>query len=244
MADPEFSFPVLDMAKITSNVNSLATCPALQIDILTNTNGAIDSSVFTFASNILKVYSTASTKIATYNLKLRVKYTGASYTNSSSLNFTVNVIASCTTVALTIDDTKFKADTSGFTITQSIWQSRTIITWTDSIVAVKDVNGNVMNCGSLVYEFLNSGSTSFPSTSEITYDLSTKTFSMQTDQPALVASTFLKLKVSLLSYSVVTPAIKDFKVQFINSCEPPALTTPSSVSLKTYNLTYATALSF
>ena len=121
MADPEFSFPVLDMAKITSNVNSLATCPALQIDILTNTNGAIDSSVFTFASNILKVYSTASTKIATYNLKLRVKYTGASYTNSSSLNFTVNVIASCTTVALTIDDTKIKADTLGFTITQSIW---------------------------------------------------------------------------------------------------------------------------
>ena len=130
-------------------------------------------------------------------------------------------------------------------MTQSIWQSRTTLTWTNSIVAVKNVNGNVMNyCGSLFYEFLNSGSTSFPSTSEITYDLSTKTFSMQTDQPALVASTFLKLKVSLLSYSVVTPAIKDFKVQFINSCEPPTLITPSSVLTKTYNLTYATALTF
>ena len=109
---------------------------------------------------------------------------------------------------------------------------------------MKDVNGNVMNCGSLVYEFLNSGSTSFASTSEITYDLSTKTFSMQTDLPASVAPTSLKLKVSLLNYSVVSPAIKDFKVQFINSCEPPTLTTPSSVSTKTYYLTYATALTF
>ena len=223
----------------------MATCPALQIDILTNTDGAIDSSVFTFASNILKVYSTASTKIATYNLKLRVKYTGASYnTKTSSLNFTVNVVASCKTVALTIDDSKFKADTLGFTITQSIWQSRTALTWADSNVAVKDVLGNAMNCGSLVYEFLNSGSTSFASTSEISYDLSTKTFSMQTDLPASVASTSLKLKVSLLSYSVVSPAIKDFKVQFINSCEPPTFTTPSSVSTKTYYLTYATALTF
>ena len=156
LADPEFSFPVLDLTKITSSVTTLATCPALQIDILTNTNGAIDSSVFTFPSNILKVYTTDGTKVTTYNLKLKVKYTGASYTNSSSLNFTVNVIASCTTVAITINDTKFKADTLGFTITQSIWQSRTIITWKDSIVAVKDVLGNSMNCGSLVYEFLNS----------------------------------------------------------------------------------------
>ena len=107
LADPEFSFPVLDLTKITSNVSSLASCPALQIDILTNTNGAIDSSVFTFASNILNVYSTASVKIATYNLRLRVKYTGASYTITNFLSFTVNIIASCLDALLTIDDTKF-----------------------------------------------------------------------------------------------------------------------------------------
>ena len=74
--------------------------------------------------------------------------------------------------------------------------------------------------------------------------MSTKTFSMQSDLPASVASKSLKLKVSLLSYTVVPPAIKDFKVQFINSCEPPTSTTPSIVTSKTYNLTYATALSF
>ena len=87
--------------------------------------------MFTFASNILKVYSIASAKIGTYDLRLRVKYTGASYTNEKSIYFTVNVVTFCTTAALTINDAKFKADTLGFTITQSIWQSRTTITWTD-----------------------------------------------------------------------------------------------------------------
>ena len=130
-------------------------------------------------------------------------------------------------------------------MTQSIWQSRTTLTWTNSIVAVKNVNGNVMNyCGSLFYEFLNSDSTILASTSEISYVVTTKTFSMQTNLPALVASTSLKLKVSLLSWATVPAAIKDFKVQFINSCEPPASTTPPTVLTQTYNLTYATALSF
>ena len=123
LADPEFSFPVLDLTKITSNVSTLATCPALQVDIITNTNGTIDPSVFTFASNILKVRTTDFNKISTYNLKLRAKYTGTSYSNTSYFSFTVNVVASCTTATLAIDDTKFIADTSGFTITQSIWQS-------------------------------------------------------------------------------------------------------------------------
>ena len=109
-------------------------------------------------------------------------------------------------------------------MTQSIWQSKTILTWTDSIVAVKDVLGNVMNnCGSLVYEFLNSNSNSFfDLTGEISYVVSTKSFLMQTNLPASVASTSLKLKVSLLSWETVPAAIKNFKVQFINSCEPPA----------------------
>ena len=96
---------------------------------------------------------------------------------------------------------------------------------------MKDVLGNVMNnCGSLVYEFLNLDSTPFASTSEISYVVSTKTFSMQTNLPASVASKFLKLKVSLLSWVTVPEAIKDFKVQFVNSCEPPTSNTPPSVS--------------
>ena len=101
-----------------------------------------------------------------------------------------------------------------------------------------------MSCGTLVYEFLNSDSTPFASTSEISYYLTAKTFSMQTNSPASVASTSLKLKVSLLSWASVPAAVKDFKVQFINSCEPPTSTTPPIVSMRTYNLTYATALSF
>ena len=110
LADPEFSFPVLDLTKITSN-NSWVTCPALQVDLFTSTDGIIDSSVFTFASNILKVYSIDPAKASPYNLKLRGKYTGASYSYACSLNFMVNVSSSCTTAALTINDTIFKADT-------------------------------------------------------------------------------------------------------------------------------------
>ena len=55
---------------------------------------------------------------------------------TGSLNFTVNIVASCITAALTIDDTKFIADTLGFTMTQSIWQPITTLTWSDNIVAV------------------------------------------------------------------------------------------------------------
>ena len=73
LAEPEISFAVLDLTKITSN-DSLATCPVLQVDIFTSSDAPIDSSVFTFTSNILKVYSTDSAKISTYNLKLKVKY--------------------------------------------------------------------------------------------------------------------------------------------------------------------------
>ena len=101
-----------------------------------------------------------------------------------------------------------------------------------------------MSCGTLVYEFLNSDSTPFASTSEISYNLTAKTFSMQTNLPASVAFTSLKLKVSLFSWAMVLAATKDFKVQFVNSCEPPTSTTPSSVLTQTYILTHATALSF
>ena len=120
---------------------------------------------------------------------------------------------------------------------QSIWQPSTSLTWTDSIVTVKDVLGNLMSCGSLVYVFLDSSSTLFASTSEISYNLSTKTFSMQTNLPAKVGDWFLKLKVSLLNWPTAPAGIKDFKVQYINVCEPPTSITPSSVSTQTYNLT-------
>ena len=97
----------------------------------------------------------------------------------------------------TIDDTIFRPEASEWTITQYIWQTRTTLTWTDGIVSVKDLGGNVIPCGPLVFAFLNSTSNSFASTSEISYDLTAKTFSMQTDSQAQVASTSLKFKVSL-----------------------------------------------
>ena len=83
---------MLDRTKIISS-DLLATCPDLQIDIVTSTDGPIDSSLFTFTSDILKVYSTDSTKIKLYNLKIRVKYIGPNYSYAGSLGFTVNVIA-------------------------------------------------------------------------------------------------------------------------------------------------------
>ena len=74
MADPSFSFPVLDRDKIMPN--TIALCPALQFDIETSGNAAIDSTVFTFASDVLDVYATDSSKINTYNMVLKVKYSG------------------------------------------------------------------------------------------------------------------------------------------------------------------------
>ena len=77
--------------------------------------------MFTFASNILTVESSESVKISTYYLKLKVKYAENTepliYSYAGSLSFTVNVIASCKTALLTIDDSKFKADYLGFTMT-------------------------------------------------------------------------------------------------------------------------------
>ena len=77
---------------------------------------------------------------------------------------------------------------------------------------MKDLLGKDINCGSLVYEFLDSSSKSFNSTSEISYDVSAKTFSMQTDLPAKVGEVSLKLKVSLLNWATADVAIKNFKV--------------------------------
>ena len=113
-----------------------------------------------------------------YSLKLKVKYTGAIYSYQGSLSFTVNVIALCQSAVITITDSIFIPETSGFTMTQSIWQPTATLTWTDTMVSVKDPSGNIINCGPLAYEFLNSDSTSFASTTTISYDLTNKTFSM------------------------------------------------------------------
>jgi hypothetical protein len=78
LADPKLSFPVLNLAKITPS-DPTASCPALQVDIETESNAAIDAAVFTFASDVLDVYTTDSLKINTYNLVLKVKYAGYSY---------------------------------------------------------------------------------------------------------------------------------------------------------------------
>ena len=77
LGDPKLIFPVLDQSKIIPNI--LASCPALQFDVETSENVAINSTVFTFASDILDVYTTESTNINTYNMVLKVKYSGVQY---------------------------------------------------------------------------------------------------------------------------------------------------------------------
>ena len=177
-------------------------------------------------------------------MKIKVKYTGTIYSYQGALGFTVDVIANCANAVITIDNTIFIAETSGFTMTQSIWQLTTTLTWTDAIVSVKDASGNIIDCGTLAYEFLNSDSTPFASTTPIFYDMTVKTLSMQTNDPAQVSSYSKKLKVSLPNWTTASAAIKAFKVSFINSCEPPISVVTSSVSTQTYNLSYAIALSF
>ena len=51
----------------------------MQVDILTSANAAMDPAVFTFASDILKVYSTDPAKISAYDLLIKVKFTGGIY---------------------------------------------------------------------------------------------------------------------------------------------------------------------
>ena len=116
-----------------------------------------------------------------------IKVIGLVGCRSVEMTFNLVVINPCASAVLTIDDTIFISEASGFTITQSIWQPTSTLTWTDAIVSVKDTSGNVISCGALLYEFLNSASTSFASTSEISYDITAKTFSMQTNLPAKVA---------------------------------------------------------
>ena len=75
MADPKLIFPALDKAKIIPSV-TLTSCPVLQLDVETSENIAIDLTVFTFASDVLDVYTTDSAKINTYTMVLKVKYLG------------------------------------------------------------------------------------------------------------------------------------------------------------------------
>ena len=75
MADPKLIFPALDKAKIIPSV-TLTSCPALQMDVETSENVAIDLTIFTYASDVLDVYTTDSAKMDTYTMVLKVKYFG------------------------------------------------------------------------------------------------------------------------------------------------------------------------
>ena len=152
--------------------------------------------------------------VGTYSLKVF----GIVESRVVEMTFNLIVSSSCGSAFLEIDDTLFK--TADNTITQSIWQPRTTLTWTDTIITVKDVLNNIINCGTLSYEFLEPTSSTYVSTSEITYDIAGKTLSMQTDLLAKVGSYPKKIKVSLTSWPAVQK-IKDFKVEFINTCAIP-----------------------
>ena len=94
----------------TSNVSSTestATCPAIELDILKSDGFALDSSLFTFTSgtSTLAIESSDIGKVGTYSLKVTAKYTGASYTNTDELVFTVIVDDPCAIALLAIDST-------------------------------------------------------------------------------------------------------------------------------------------
>ena len=75
MSDLKLIFQALDRTKIIPSI-TIASCPALQLVIETSVNAAIDSTVFKFASDVLDVHTTDSTKIGTYGMVLKVKYLG------------------------------------------------------------------------------------------------------------------------------------------------------------------------
>ena len=84
----------------TSNVSSdevTATCPAIELDVLNSDGSALDSAVFTFTSgtSTFEIESSDISKLATYNLKVTAKYTGATYINIYELLFTVIVADAC-----------------------------------------------------------------------------------------------------------------------------------------------------
>ena len=81
----------------TRNVSSdetTATCPAVELDVLNSDGSALDSAVFTFTSDTstFEIESSDISKLATYNLKVTAKYTGASYVNIGELYFTVTLM--------------------------------------------------------------------------------------------------------------------------------------------------------
>ena len=84
-----------------------ATCPAIELDVLNNNGSALDSTVFTFTSgtSTFEIESSDTAEVATYNLKVTAKYTGASYININELPFTVIVDDPCSVASLLIDPT-------------------------------------------------------------------------------------------------------------------------------------------
>ena len=95
-------------------------------------------------------------------------------------------------------------------------QAATTVTYTEAAnILVKDLSGNVIDCGTLVHKFLNSDYTTLVSAVPFTYNVASKTKSFSMSKVTTVASVgsyFFKLKVSLQSWLNTPAAIKDFKV--------------------------------
>ena len=117
----------------------------------------------------------------------------------------------CSDAIISIDETVFKTDSTGFSLTVPVWSAQQTISWTDSIVSVL-VGSTSTACGSLVYAFKNPDGSPFTATTSILYDLTAKTFSMVATDPALVNSYSLKLSVSLADYPAAAACLRPFKV--------------------------------
>ena len=152
--------------------------------------------------------------------------------SGTSFSFDINVLSSCTVAVLTIDTTIFYPPSST-TMVKSIWDtSISKVYWSDPIVTTKDLNNILLTtCGTIVYEFLDSGSNSLSATSEFNFSLTSRWFMMNTNLTSKFGYWSYKIKASLQSYPNSTAGINNFKVQFINSCEPPtSITLPSAVT--------------
>ena len=95
------------LASKVSSSETTITCPAIDLDVLNSDGSTLDSSVFTYTSgtSTFTIDCSNTAKLGVYYLKVKAKYTGASYTNISELPFTVTVDDPCASDVLVIDPT-------------------------------------------------------------------------------------------------------------------------------------------
>ena len=95
--------------------------------------------------------------------------------SGTSFSFNIDVLSSCTLAVLAIDTTIFRP-TYSITMSKSIWDPYVNkYDWTDSIVTMKDLRSNfISTCGTIVYEFLDSGSNSLAASSEFNFSLTSR----------------------------------------------------------------------